>query len=331
MKQKLCCLPKPVQQKYFQRIPDGVSRAVGIVAKRWTPGQTIEWYSPAHPDKPKIQAAFNTWQTHANLLFLEVANPAAAKIRIGYDYTAGSWSYLGTDALSIPSPSTTLNIGWSLTAGDPTALHEVGHAIGLEHEHQSTNRTLQFDVPQLYSNYAASQGWTTTDVDQNIINQISTPDTSPYDPNSIMHYVFYSDEILAPPPYDIIGTPYNTALSPIDEQWAQTAYPTSSTPLNLTLKQLLAFTSAPQQPETFTITPPVAGKYSVALIGEGIKRIVVLDSAGAFVAGAENLDSSRSLLYQEFIAAGGGASYTLNASDFDGNPTCIVYWDGGIQ
>ncbi len=46
----------------------------------------------------------------------------------------GSWSYLGTDATSIPLESFTMNLGF---VDRPTILHEFGHSLGLIHEHQS--------------------------------------------------------------------------------------------------------------------------------------------------------------------------------------------------
>ena len=46
----------------------------------------------------------------------------------------GSWSYIGTDAATIPKESFTMNLGF---VDRSTILHEFGHSIGLIHEHQS--------------------------------------------------------------------------------------------------------------------------------------------------------------------------------------------------
>ena len=49
-------------------------------------------------------------------------------------HPGGSWSYIGTDAATIPKESFTMNLGF---VDRPTILHEFGHSIGLIHEHQS--------------------------------------------------------------------------------------------------------------------------------------------------------------------------------------------------
>lgn len=50
------------------------------------------------------------------------------------DSPGGSWSYIGTDAITIPVESFTMNFGFM---DQPTVMHEFGHALGLIHEHQS--------------------------------------------------------------------------------------------------------------------------------------------------------------------------------------------------
>ena len=57
-----------------------------------------------------------------NLKFNFVDNPFA-NIRINFDINAGSWSYLGKDALNIPYNKATMNFGWFNIA---TVLHEFG-------------------------------------------------------------------------------------------------------------------------------------------------------------------------------------------------------------
>jgi hypothetical protein len=58
-----------------------------------------------------------------------------SEIRISFDITLGSWSFLGTDCLTIPKTEATMNLAWMDYAGN-SALdggvikHEFGHCLG---------------------------------------------------------------------------------------------------------------------------------------------------------------------------------------------------------
>jgi len=67
-------------------------------------------------------------------------------IRISFNPASGSWSYVGSDAIRVPSDNATMNFNWidkgsAMTEGDRSViLHEFGHALGYRHEHQSPIR-----------------------------------------------------------------------------------------------------------------------------------------------------------------------------------------------
>lgn len=72
---------------------------------------------------------------------------SGGNLRVTFDESLGSWSYLGTQNLEIPANEATLNLGWvekgttAMGAYEKgTILHEFGHALGLLHEHQSPAR-----------------------------------------------------------------------------------------------------------------------------------------------------------------------------------------------
>ena len=57
-----------------------------------------------------------------------------------------SWSYIGRDILKsklAPQNEPTMNLGWDITRDRDAALHEIGHTLACEHEHQNPNSGAQ--------------------------------------------------------------------------------------------------------------------------------------------------------------------------------------------
>jgi hypothetical protein len=120
------------------RMGGGASRAIIVFRKLWINGSKLHVRfmggTPAQQAITKEQAQW--WAPHANLTF-EFDNVQNAEIRIAYDASDGAWSFIGTDAASIPPNQPTMNLGF-LDGGTPA--HEFGHAIGLAHEHPESGR-----------------------------------------------------------------------------------------------------------------------------------------------------------------------------------------------
>jgi len=135
-----------------------------------------------------------------------------ADIRVGFladAANAGYWSYIGQESSTYyPSmnftgldkaPCGNALATISCSPGEPDftriVAHEMGHALGLEHEHQSpTVSNCQWNYQAIYNNYL----WQSYDAMlanftqlQNSMNgQLPTYQVSPYDPTSVMHYYF---------------------------------------------------------------------------------------------------------------------------------------------
>lgn len=143
-------------------------------------------------------------------------------IRIGFE-PGGSHSYVGTDCLNT-SETTTMNFGWMDSA---TVIHELGHALGLIHEHQNPRGIgIDWNVEKVYQWAKETQGWDEQTTDHNILEKYDRTITngSKYDPNSIMLYFF---------PASLTnngkGTKQNLRFSQTDLKYINRQYPGGNT------------------------------------------------------------------------------------------------------
>lgn len=180
-------------------------------------------------------------------------------IRVSFSLPGQAWSYIGTDALSIPKNEMTLNFGWldndeqfdsPLYKGSgQVVLHEFGHALGMIHEHQNPkNNPIVWNRDVIYSALQQSNGWTPQQVDHNMFEKYGDAEMcakvkqaaaypeqasdiqgycngdlvngSDYDIHSIMHYFYPASWILS----GNTEIPVNTALSDMDKLWLSKYY-----------------------------------------------------------------------------------------------------------
>ncbi|MDX0111062.1 hypothetical protein GOC07_02040 [Sinorhizobium meliloti] len=130
-------------------------------------------------------------------IFRDCASGGKPKIRVSFAMD-GNWSYVGTDALSIPPSQATLNIqapvslsGTNRRTLGGTILHELGHALALKHEHQSAESNCENELNwDVVNAELRASGWDQAMIDRNMRQFVSSPRlrVSSYDPKSIMHY-----------------------------------------------------------------------------------------------------------------------------------------------
>ncbi|KAF5242674.1 hypothetical protein FANTH_8583 [Fusarium anthophilum] len=179
----------------------------------------------------KVAKAIEEWTWYANVRFAEVSLPENSNVRITFNPNDGSWSYIGRQCDSIPVKEATMNLAWLDKFSDITGnekaviLHEFGHALGLLHEHQSPahgGKAVK-DVEAALELYKRTQGWTTQQIYDQVINVYNKSDVSNYsqvDIHSIMHY---------PQPKELTGLkediPYNEKLTDLDKAYMILQYP----------------------------------------------------------------------------------------------------------
>ncbi len=179
----------------------------------------------------KVKQYAHEWSQHANIRF-QFVDSEPSDIRISFEGNSGSWSYVGRNNQYISATRATMNFGWfnNRTRDSEfrrTTLHEFGHALGLSHEHQHPNVSINWNRPAVYQYYQRTQDWSTSEVDGNIFRKYSLASSnySQYDPASIMHYYI--------PRSLVIGTwnpTWNTRLSSTDIDFIKQVYPAEVDP-----------------------------------------------------------------------------------------------------
>ena len=185
----------------------------------------------------------------------------------------GAWSYLGKRVLEFGKDLRTMNFGWSLLESDgpDTALHEIGHTLGLPHEHQNPHAGIVWNEEAVYTALAGPPNrWTREKTHFNIIRKI-TADTvqgSYWDPDSIMHYQFDAGLIKKPETF-AAGLKPAGGMSVRDIAWVKSFYPPTSNDGMVALKpsqsQELALKNGEQQ--NFLIEPPATRYYDIRTFG----------------------------------------------------------------
>ncbi len=212
--------------------PEDDSRGAVISSSKWETGQTLRvCFLDGDPTiQQKIEAVAHQWSEYINIQF-EFGNDPNAEIRISCQ-PGGSWSYIGTGALSINKNQPTMNYGWlkpdtSDEEYSRVVLHEFGHALGCIHEHQHPEAGIPWNRDAVYRYYmGAPNNWTKEGVDNNLFAQYSKDVTqfSQFDTQSIMLY---------PVPKELTTNGFevgwNRELSETDKAFMGTIYPLSDT------------------------------------------------------------------------------------------------------
>jgi len=271
---RYCSEPLTRPRAFAPDVHPGRAAAIIEHGKKWVNGTVITYAFFAGPERQKraMRTAFKTWKdVGIGLSFREVPQPADAMMRIAFA-NDGSWSYLGRDVLTIPRGEPTLNIGWDITGDLDTGVHEIGHTLGMPHEHQNPNAGIVWNEAAVYADLGGPpNNWSREKTYHNIIRKLDPADVrgSQWDPNSVMHYPFKAGLIQEPAPFRQGLNPAG-GLSQLDIQWVRTFYPAIGAAAypRLVPDNLTELKAAAGQQADFLIKPERSGEYEIRTFGE---------------------------------------------------------------
>lgn len=117
---------------------------------------------PSAALRTKILSHMNAWSETAYVRFKE--GDARSEVRIARQRGQGYYSYLGTDILSVPRSSQTMNLeGFSENTPESefkrVVRHETGHTLGFIHEHLRRELVDLLDPQKTVAWFLQHDGW----------------------------------------------------------------------------------------------------------------------------------------------------------------------------
>lgn len=323
--------------------------AIRVIDKQWVNGTVLHYYFfdqasdgdwVGAPDQMQaVRDAFKKWKDLGlGLEFEEVDMREEAEVRIGFLIGDGSWSYVGRDVIDlVPDHNKrTMNFGWNLATpfGRDTALHEIGHTLGLRHEHQNPNSGIVWDEQAVFDYFAGPPNfWPHAKTERNVLQKVQprSVEGSLWDSDSIMHYAFAAGLIDRPEEFRSGLTP-EPDLSELDVEWATKFYPSLAGEDEKTLEPLEAqhIEIEPGEQVNFRIRPTATRQYTIQSFGQSDVVMVLFetrDGEPRFLAGDD--DSGTALNAQLKLRLVRGREYILRVRLYYENAsggTAILMW-----
>jgi hypothetical protein len=305
---QVCSVPEVIPEVFPSSVSPGRLELLVESFKKWVNGTTLRYYffnedtdgrivggGPFRPwktteqEKDVVRSAFKRWKdVGIGLNFQEVNSRDEAEIRIGFERGDGAWSYVGRDIIDlVPGRNErTMNFGWDLTRAPKeidTAVHEIGHTLGFDHEHQNPTGGIVWDEEAVYAALAAPPNrWSREKTLFNIIRKIA-PDTvqgSEWDPNSIMHYPFGPGLVRLPEQYRTTGIHPAGGLSARDLLWVKRFYPgqgEAEVEQQMKIAESIKLLLSPGEQKNFSIVPSATRNYEIGTFGTSDTVMVLFE------------------------------------------------------
>ena len=168
----------------------------------------------------KVLAYAQPWSDSAYLEFVP-SSTSSAQIRVSFTPKLGNWSYIGQDSMhsSLLPDQPSMNLA---NLDSATVLHEFGHALGLDHEHQHPDTSITLNDQRVFDDMMRPpNSWSREQVKRNILDRFTRTavETTPFDCLSVMIYQFPTAWLVAGSPI-----PANARLSSGDIALVQRLY-----------------------------------------------------------------------------------------------------------
>lgn len=166
----------------------------GQQSKFWPQNSTlrVKFLDGPKNDRDRAWLRFQKVDALVNLSFVRVTT-GQSEIRVSF-LREGHWSYLGRDCAGISQADPTMNLSlsqWDKSSEwDRVAIHEMLHAIGIDHEQAHPSANIPWNRPVVYADYKRTQGWSPAMVDRQVLDRYKGKEFigSAYDRTSIMQY-----------------------------------------------------------------------------------------------------------------------------------------------
>ena len=326
---RYCAARFPKPRKLARDVAPDRMRLILQTSDKWLNGSKIRYWFFDSPKKwvgakdqvDVVRKAFAMWKSlGVGLDFVEVQARSEADVRIAFLDGDGAWSYVGTDVRTKRKDPRTMNFGWSLTEdpadGLDTALHEIGHTLGLPHEHQNPFAGIVWNEEAVYAALAKPPNrWSRSTTFHNIIEKLVADEVqgSNWDANSVMHYPFEPGLIDKPAQFRSGITPAG-GLSERDRQWILKFYPELAPTTFPTLEPFVSvpLTLAAAQQANFLFKPTKTRAYEFRTFGAADTVMALFEGAGASTTPiAEDDDSGEDTNAYFKVALTAGRTYVL--------------------